>query len=232
LADPKRGPFDAHVTAGLCALACGVTLMSWMGKDVSKLYLTEDAFFRQPWRIVTSVLPHANFRETGFVGFFHIIFNVTMLLRYGRLIEEKYDTALTALFYLAVAVGSGTAEFAWSIGGIGLSGIGYGVFGFLWIAGKRSADFYDALDYGAVVTFVGWFFFCIAATHFHVMAIANVAHGAGALFGALIAMFATARSTTTRAVFGGLTAALLALCVLAAAHRDLLHEALGVLPAD
>jgi len=92
------GVFDAHVTAGLCVLACGVTLMSWMGRDLSKLYLTQDAFFREPWRIVTCILPHANYREQGFVGFFHILFNVTMLLRFGRIIEEHYGGLKTALF--------------------------------------------------------------------------------------------------------------------------------------
>ncbi len=227
---PSRtaSPFDAHVTAGLCVLACGVTLLSWMGKDVSPLYLTSDAFFRQPWRIVTSVLPHANFRVDGFVGFFHIAFNVLMLLRFGRLIEARYATLLTALFYFVAAVVSSTAQFVWSEGGIGLSGVGYAVFGFLWVAGKRSADFADALDYGAVVTFVGWFFFCIAATHFGVMRIANVAHGAGAAIGGLIALFATARSSSSRIAFGALTAALTVVCVLLAAHRGDVHSALGI----
>jgi membrane associated rhomboid family serine protease len=212
------GVFDAHVTAGLCVLACGVTLMSWMGRDVSRLYLTQAAFFREPWRIVTCILPHANFRTDGFVGFFHILFNVTMILRFGRLIEEHYGSLLTALFYLVIAVGSGTAQFALDGGGIGLSGVGYGVFGFLWVAQRRSREFEGSMDYGTVATFVGWFFFCIAATRFNVLRIANVAHGVGGILGALIGVFATARAKFTR-VWSALSVAVLVAVFMALASR-------------
>ena len=228
MAPPKteEGAFDAHVTAGMCLLACGVTLMSWMGKDVSPLYLTDDAFFRQPWRMVTCVLTHANFREQGFLGFFHIIFNVMMIMRYGRFIEARYHGLLTGLFYFAVALGSGTLQFALSGGGIGLSGVGYGVFGFLWVASKRMPDFRDSLDYGAIVTWVGWFFFCIAATHFNVMHIANVAHGAGMGFGALIGLAASARSSTTKTALGVATIALIGASIMLGAHAELVPQAL------
>jgi membrane associated rhomboid family serine protease len=220
---PKpEGVFDAHVTAGICVLACGVTLMAWMGKDVSPLYLTHAAFFRQPWRILTCVLPHANPRTDGFVALFHILFNVTMILRFGRVIEERYGALLTALFYVVVAAGSGVAQYVFDAGGIGLSGVGYGVFGFLWVAGRRSREFEGSMDYGTELTFVGWFFFCVVASHAGVLRIGNVAHGTGALLGGLIAIFATAKSAGARVASAAAVAAFIAAVFVLASRFDLL----------
>jgi hypothetical protein len=70
-------------------------------------------------------------------------------------------------------------------GGIGLSGVGYGLFGLLWVLSRRDERFRDAIDARTVQLFVGWFFFCIAATLSNVMPVANIAHGTGAVLGIL-----------------------------------------------
>jgi hypothetical protein len=72
------------------------------------------------------------------------------------------------------------------MGGVGLSGVGYGLFGLLYVLSQYDERFRDSVDKSTVNLFIGWFFFCIFATVTHMFNVANVAHGAGALFGALL----------------------------------------------
>jgi len=44
------------------------------------------------------------------------------------------------------AVGSSAAEFALFQGGIGLSGVGYGLFGLLWVLSWHASDFAGGVD--------------------------------------------------------------------------------------
>jgi cytochrome c-type biogenesis protein CcmH/NrfG len=67
--------------------------------------------------------------------------------------------------------------------GIGLSGIGYGLFGLLWVLSREHNRFLDAIDGQTSGLFVGWFFFCIMLTWTGVWRVGNVAHGAGAVLG-------------------------------------------------
>lgn len=234
--ESRRKPVETwagHLTAGLCALALFVTVLSWTGKSMEPLYLTEDAFFRQPWRMLTSVLPHAALTGPGAssLSFTHVLFNVLMIFQYGRAIEERIGPALTGLFYVLAAVASGTAQYALGVGGIGLSGVGYAVFGYLWVASKRDRAYEDAIDYRAIVGFVFWFFFCVAATRFKVMPIANVAHFMGGVFGAAVGFLATSRTNVGRTSWGLATAALAGGSVLLAAkfhHVINLRELLGI----
>ena len=92
----------------------------------------------------------------------------------------------TAGLFALLAVGSSLAEYDFGGQGVGLSGVGYGLFGFLWVLSRRDRRFVGTVDNQTVVLFIGWFFFCIVLTVKDVMPVANVAHGAGALLGLLI----------------------------------------------
>jgi tetratricopeptide (TPR) repeat protein len=70
-------------------------------------------------------------------------------------------------------------------GWVGLSGVVYGFFGFLWVLSRRDARFTDAIDQRTVQLFVLWFFFCVVTTALHIFAVGNIAHAAGAVLGAL-----------------------------------------------
>src|SRR6266850_203956 len=169
--------FHYPVTAGTALLAIGVTI-AWMGGvDVSALF--ESAMIRRGelWRLVTSIFPH--------ISIFHLGFNIYWLWVFGTLVEEVYGQAKTAALFLLFAIGTGALEFAFSDGGVGLSGVGYGLFGLLWVLSKRDSRFVDAVDRRTVETFVIWFFVCIATTYLNVMRVANIAHGAGAVLGIL-----------------------------------------------
>src|SRR6266851_2012917 len=57
----------------------------------------------------------------------------------------------------------------------------------LWVLSKRDDRFRDAVDERTVQLFVLWFFFCIVATVLHIFSVGNIAHGVGAVLGALTA---------------------------------------------
>ncbi len=165
------------VIAGTALLATGVTIAWWSKTDISPLF--DSAMIRRGeiWRLVTSVLPHADI--------LHLLFNLYWVWAFGTLIEEVYGHFKTAALVLLFSLGPNAFEFGFASGGVGLSGVGYGLFGLLWILSQVDPRFEDAVDKRTVQLFVGWFFFCIVATYFHIMAIANIAHGMGAVFGIL-----------------------------------------------
>jgi membrane associated rhomboid family serine protease/TPR repeat protein len=165
------------VVAGTALLAIGVTLAWWARMDVSPLFETAMIRRGELWRLVTSIFPHG--------GILHLAFNIYWLWVFGTLVEETYGHLKTAVLILLFAAGSGAWEFALASGGIGLSGVGYGLFGLIWMLSRHDQRFKDAIDTRTVQLFVGWFFFCIVATVTNVMPVANIAHGAGAVLGIL-----------------------------------------------
>jgi membrane associated rhomboid family serine protease len=192
------------VTGGLALLAIAVTAAEKNGVDVSALKLDARFAHGEPWRLVTCILPHGDA--------FHILFNVYWLWVFGTLVEEAFGHLRFAALVLFLAIASGAAEFALFSGGIGLSGVGYGLFGMLWVlsrARRLDVRFADAVDQNIVVMFVAWFFLCIAGTAAGFMRIGNVAHGAGAVAGALVGL-AVADRGPKRAAYA--TACVLLLC--------------------
>jgi membrane associated rhomboid family serine protease/TPR repeat protein len=159
--------FRYPVISGIALLATGVTVAGWAKLDVTPL--VENA--------ITSIFPH--------VGILHLIFNVYWLWVFGTLIEEVYGHVKTVALVLLFAIVPNALEYAFSAGGVGLSGVGYGLFGLLWILSKRDERFRDAIDQRTIRLFVIWFFFCILATVTNLMLIGNIAHGAGAVLGIL-----------------------------------------------
>jgi membrane associated rhomboid family serine protease len=175
---PSLTEFSRYpVTAGTAMLAIGITIAWWAKMDVSSLF--ESAMIRRGelWRLVTCIFPH--------LSIWHLAFNIYWLWVFGTLIEQLYGHLKTAALILLFAIGSSAFEFALSSGGVGLSGVGYGLFGLLWILSKRDERFHDAIDSRTIQLFVGWFFICIFTTVTNIIPVANIAHGAGAVLGVL-----------------------------------------------
>jgi membrane associated rhomboid family serine protease len=168
------------VTAGTIVLAVIATGLYWSGQDVSALVDGPGVRQWQLWRLLTSVLLHANV--------LHLLFNIYWVWTFGTLVEDVYGHERTLAFFVIVALGSSAAEFLFLSGGIGLSGVGYGLFGLLWTlsAATRNPKFENAVDRNTVNLFVIWFFACIFLTITKIMPIANIAHGVGAILGILI----------------------------------------------
>ena len=154
-------------------MAITVTGLWWYGHTIDWTIMNNRVFAKwELWRTPTSTLPHD--------GIFHLAFNLYWLWAFGTLVERVYGHIRCAGIYLLLAFGSSLAEFSLFIGGIGLSGVGYGLWGMLWVLGKRDPRFEQAVDYQTSRLFVVWFFVCLALTVTGVMPVANVAHGVGA----------------------------------------------------
>lgn len=113
-------------------------------------------------------------------------FNLYWLWILGTRVEAVYGHLKTLALILVLAIGSNSFEFAFADPGVGLSGVGYGLFGLLLVVADRDPRFAGALDKRTVNLFVAWFFVCIFLTLTHVFNVGNVAHGAGAVLGALL----------------------------------------------
>ncbi len=132
----------------------------------------------QIWRLLTSTLLHINLLHLGF--------NLCWLWVFGTRVEEEFGTLALLAIMVFLGIGSSAADFAILEGGVGLSGIGYGLFGLLFVLSRKQERFADAMDAKTINLFVVWFFICIATTLTGLMAVANIAHGMGAVLGALL----------------------------------------------
>lgn len=190
------------ITAGVAAGAIVVTGASWSGQDISGLLMNSDVWNRwQLWRALTATLPHVNF--------FHLAFNLYWLWTFGTLVERVYGHLKCAGIYLLLAFGSMLADFALLDGGVGLSGVGYGLWGMLMVLERRDARFADAVDRQTNQLFIGWFFLCIVLTVTNVMPVANIAHGAGAVMGMLLGLAITGNPSVKWKSRAGLVALLI-----------------------
>ncbi len=197
------------ITTGVAVLAIVATLRWWAGGDVERFVMSYQAWTTQPWRLVTSTLFHGDI--------IHLLFNLCWIWVFGTQFERVYGPHKTLGAFLLLGVGSGVAEYALFRGGVGLSGVGYGLFGFFWVTSKRDPRFAGVVDKGTTQLFVGWFFLCVVLTIANVWHIGNVAHGVGALLGALLGWAVSARSSNQRTGYAGLLAGTTALIMVAGA---------------
>lgn len=189
------------ITSFFAVGAIIVSIMKWTGQDLSLLLMDYHVWYRwQIWRAVTSVFPH--------VSFFHLAFNLYWLWTFGTVVERVYGHFRCLLIYLLLGAGSMLAEFTVLDGGIGLSGIGYGLWGMLMMLERHEPRFADAVDRQTNQIFVVWFVLCIALTLTNIMPVANIAHGVGALMG----MFLGLAIVGNRSVKSLSSAGLVALC--------------------
>jgi GlpG protein len=188
---PRFSEFPRYpVVAGTIALAVGVSVAYWAGVNVKVLEETIDVRRGHVWRLLTSALPHSNP--------IHLLFNVIWLWVLGTIVERSFGSVRTLALFLVLALGSSAAEYAFLDGGIGLSGVVYGLFGFLYVLSRRDWRFQDAMDSRTTQLFVVWFFLCIVFTVTGAMPVANIAHGVGALLGAAIGLAVTTSDRVKR----------------------------------
>jgi tetratricopeptide (TPR) repeat protein len=84
-----------------------------------------------------------------------------------------------------LAAYSSTVSAIFGEDGVGLSGVVYGLFGFLLVLSRKDERFRTAVDAQTTGLFIGWFFICILLTRTGALNVANIAHGAGVAVGAL-----------------------------------------------
>jgi membrane associated rhomboid family serine protease len=195
------------VTASVSFAALAATAAWWAGWDIESIATDESVWAKwELWRALTSILPH--------VGVFHLAFNLYWFWVFGTLVEKIYGHLKLAAIILLLAFGSSLAEFALLEGGVGLSGIGYGLWAMLWVLERSDARFHGAVDRQTTQTFVAWFFLCVILTVTNIMPIANIAHAVGAGLGVLLGLAASARGAERVGAIAGLVAVTI-LCVVA-----------------
>ena len=118
---------------------------------------------------------------------FHIIFNMMWTWRLGAAIERE----LSPLAYLGFLVGGAIIASGVQIGltgvpGIGMSGVGYAMFGLIWGGRGNSIEWRSLASKDNRNLFIGWGVLCIITTYLNILPVANGAHFGGLLFGLCI----------------------------------------------
>ena len=133
----------------------------------------EKAGTGQVWRLVTPILLHFTWM--------HFIFNLYWLYFLGGGMEGKLGTGRFLGFILLAAVLSNLGQYLLSGPNFGgMSGVNYGLFGYLWIRGNRDPSFGLQLDQGTITMLLIWFAICFTGL---VGPIANTAHTLGLVVG-------------------------------------------------
>lgn len=149
------------VIVGVAALAVGVTIAWWAKVDIAPVLENAEIRRGQLWRLVTSIFPH--------LDILHLAFNLYWLWILGTPVERVYGHARTLALFFLLAVGASSLDFAFDRGGVGLSGVGYGLFGLLCVVSDRDERLRGAINQRTVKLFIGWFVICIITTITHTL---------------------------------------------------------------
>ena len=137
------------------------------------------------WRLFTPMFLH--------FGILHLLFNIICLRDLGGFLQHRFGAIYLLVFILAVAGVSNLIQLAAAgprFGG--LSGVNYGLLGFLWMRGKFDRGGFWQLNPQIVQFMIAWFVLC-----FFLPGVANGAHAGGLLFG-MAAGFLTAQIANAR----------------------------------
>ena len=174
-------------TIGLVALTCVVAFFTQLepklnDRLVSYLVFSTDLSWDsvqkgELWRLITPIFLHFNLT--------HFVFNMLALWQFGMLIEYHRGTARFLAMVLVITVLSNFAQFYFSRGFFGgMSGVDYGLFGYLWIKGHLEPNSEFRLPQQTVLMMLVWYVLCIMGV---IPRIANWAHGIGLLTGVMLA---------------------------------------------
>jgi membrane associated rhomboid family serine protease len=195
------------VIACVSALAvAGTVLCVTSPTSLDALLSNTGNCLREPWRLLVPALFHE--------GLIHLLFNLYWLWFFGAKIEKEFGHIATIAIIVPLAVGSMAAELAIFRGGVGLSGVGYGMFGMLWVLGQTDPRFRGVVDHSIVELMLGWLLVCIILTMADVWHVGNVSHCAGCLLGALLGWTIGVRPLWQRLLSGVAFATVLALFVI------------------
>jgi GlpG protein len=131
----------------------------------------------QVWRLITPIFLH--------FGAIHLVFNMIWLIDLGGMIERHRGTWFLLVLVLVAAILPNLAQYFWSgpfFGG--MSGVVYGLFGYVWIKGKYQPHLGMGVRQETVYIMLGWLVLCMTGM---IGAIANAAHLVGLVVGVVLA---------------------------------------------
>lgn len=146
--------------------------------DTIEQALTEGQY----WRLLTPIFLH--------FGIFHLAFNSLWVWEFGRRIEGHAGSLHFAGVVLLTGIGSNLGQYLWegpSLFG-GMSGVLYGLLGYLWIRQKVHPQPELALPPGIVGFLLVWLIICMTGVVDLLMGgrIANAAHASGLVLGMIL----------------------------------------------
>ncbi len=185
---PRFGGYGiGPLSFGLICACVMVALKSKLGEDADflrKLLLADPeyadhSFLAQVragefWRLFTPAFIH--------FGVLHLVFNMMWLFQLGCMIEARQGTLFLAWLVAVTDVGPMLAEYLWTGPGYvgGMSGVVYGLAGYVWIRGKYNRAAGVFLDRQNVQWLLIWLVICFTGLMGNV---ANAAHLAGLVIG-------------------------------------------------
>jgi GlpG protein len=187
-----RGAMRNGALTLLLIIACAiVSVFSRLGENtdaMKMLFITE--FWRegafiywkkglpeimnwQIWRFFTPMFIH--------FGIIHLLFNMMWLRDLGNMIEDRKGSMFFAIFIIIISGASNWAQYLASgptFGG--MSGVVYGLLGYIWMKGKYDPASRLSLHKSTVIMMIGWYFLCLTGLVGH---IANMTHTVGLVGG-------------------------------------------------
>lgn len=134
----------------------------------------------QVWRLLTPAFLHFNFM--------HILFNMLWMKDLGKIIEHEKNSNFLMAFIVIVGILSNLSQFFISGPNFGgMSGVVYGLLGYLWMYKKFNSSAKFSLPKSDVMLMVGWFFLCLFGVF--AFSIANMAHAMGLTLGMMGGIF-------------------------------------------
>ena len=138
----------------------------------------------QYWRLISPIFLH--------FGAVHLIFNSLWVFELGRKIEAWRGSITLLTFTLVIGVASNLGQYWWSGPSLmgGLSGVIYGLLGFIWIHKKLNPDSLLTIQPGIVIFMLVWLVIGITGAIDLLIdgSVANAAHGFGLLAGVVLAL--------------------------------------------
>jgi membrane associated rhomboid family serine protease len=190
------------LTAAACAI-CLIVFVALIGHDEDTTWTTYERWgYLSPetiwhggyWGLVTSAFVH--------LDPLHLVLNLFWLWILGGALERSVGPIKWLVFFVTAAWVSSGIELLSGDTGIGISGVGYALFGFGWIARERYPAFREAVQDRTVRLFLSWLVLCFFLTAFGIMRVANGAHLGGLLFGVAVAEIAVRRRKVALVVPG------------------------------
>jgi GlpG protein len=188
--DRTSVPALASTLIGICFLVAAFTrmggqlepygdrlLLAEILRDGGKIYwdgLSSIWEGHQYWRLITPIFLH--------FGALHILFNMWWLFDLGGMIEREKGSLTLAGLVLITGILGNLSEYAWSEHPMfgGMSGVTYGLFGYLWYVGPRERNPRLGIDIETTQLMALWLVLCMTG----IMGdIANAAHLGGLVAG-------------------------------------------------
>lgn len=193
------------ITWLVLSVACTGLRMSFPNEVNPWLYSTDVELWQgsKLWGLLTSSFLHADV--------LHLAFNCYWMWRLGQVLEQEVSRVSYVRLILVTTLFASLAEFA-VMGqlGIGMSGMVYGVFGFMLVGRDRHPAFRRVINSNTITLFFVWLVLCFALTHSQLMPVANFAHLGGLVAGVLSGLATGGRR------FGKVAFAVLAMMLLGA----------------